>query len=218
MLSWEMKSQRGPASIVPAPVVQQLCYCDMPRTVGVRTFHASHGHVPPLTTHSCPLSAAIAVQLLQERDAELDRADKVLAGLREAASKRDADLAEARRGLAAREAALRDKEARSGGCLASGSEPVQQGANDADARDEAATRRRCSAAGFGAACAASEFTFLAAGHKTPGSSARSAQSAQAHHEGVVAPAAPQGGSPGGPAEAAGGAVRAPGGGCPGGAR
>lgn len=86
----------------------------------MHTIQASHGYFPPLMTPSSPLPAAVIVQLLQERDAELDRADKVLAGLREAASKRDAALAEARRGLAAKEAALRDKEARSGGCLASG--------------------------------------------------------------------------------------------------
>lgn len=60
-------------------------------------------------------TAATAVQLLEERDAELERVDIVLAGLREAAATRDAALSEARTSLAAKEAALRDKEARLGG-------------------------------------------------------------------------------------------------------
>jgi len=52
------------------------------------------------------------MQLLEERDAELERVDKVVAGLRESATSRDSALAEARRALSSKEAALRDKEAR----------------------------------------------------------------------------------------------------------
>lgn len=82
------------------------------------TPHTSHSYAVPIDDMFQRHCCSAAVQLLQERDAELERADQVLVGLREAATARDAALAEARRGLAAKEAALRDKEARSGGCFA----------------------------------------------------------------------------------------------------
>lgn len=63
---------------------------------------------PPACPPSCP-------QLLEERDAELERVDSVVAGLREAATSREAALAEARRALSAKEVALREREARWGG-------------------------------------------------------------------------------------------------------
>lgn len=52
------------------------------------------------------------LKLLEERDAELERVDAVMTGLREAAATREAALQEARHTLGCREAALRDKEAR----------------------------------------------------------------------------------------------------------
>ena len=57
-------------------------------------------------------TAALYTQLLEERDAELERTDLVLTGVKEAAAAKEVALAEARRALAEREAALRDREAR----------------------------------------------------------------------------------------------------------
>ena len=61
--------------------------------------------------HSAPCTAP-AAQLLEERDAKLERLEAATAGLREAGAAHNAGLAEARRQLAEKEAALRDKEAR----------------------------------------------------------------------------------------------------------
>ena len=52
------------------------------------------------------------MQLLEERDAELERLETVASGLREAAASRDLVAAEARRALSSKDSALRDKEAR----------------------------------------------------------------------------------------------------------
>ena len=67
-----------------------------------------------------------AVQLLEERDAELERVDAVMTGLREAAATREAALQEARHTLGCREAALRDKEARWAMLSAAGEAPPPQ--------------------------------------------------------------------------------------------
>ena len=69
----------------------------------------------PQHTAAHPLPApAPALQLLEERDAELERMDSVMGGLREAAATREAALQEARRSLGDVQAALREKEARWG--------------------------------------------------------------------------------------------------------
>ena len=59
-----------------------------------------------------PRMLGCAMQLLEERDAELERLEKELGGLRQAGAAHNSGLAEARRLAAEREAALREKEAR----------------------------------------------------------------------------------------------------------
>ena len=70
----------------------------------------------PYCCHCCSLCcwppARLLLQLLEERDAELERVDTVMAGLKEAATTREAALQETRRTLSDKEAALRDREAR----------------------------------------------------------------------------------------------------------
>lgn len=62
--------------------------------------------------HPAPTFLLPVPQLLEERDAELERLESVAGGLRESAASHQAGLAEARRQLSEREAALREKDAR----------------------------------------------------------------------------------------------------------
>ena len=76
--------------------------------------HSQHQPPPNPALNRLPPCPCPTLQLLEERDAELERMDTVMGGLREAAATRETALQEARLSLGDREAALWDKEARWG--------------------------------------------------------------------------------------------------------